>query len=124
MKKVMLIMMAVAICIGAAARSNETVEKSIPVTEFDKVSLTAGVTVKFAQGSKHECIIIASPKDMEKIKVFLIQASEVKNCAYASGGAGVVVDLFNLYSPKFFQLAKYFVLTGEKYVANWRNIFW
>ena len=69
MKKVMLIMMAVAICIGAAARSNETVEKSIPVTEFDKVSLTAGVTVKFAQGSKHECIIIASPKDMEKIKV-------------------------------------------------------
>ena len=69
MKKVMLIMMAVAICIVAAARSNETVEKSIPVTEFDKVSLTAGVTVKFAQGSKHECIIIASPKDMEKIKV-------------------------------------------------------
>ena len=69
MKKVMFIMMAIAICIGAAARSNETVEKSIPVTEFDKVSLTAGVTVKFAQGSKHECIIIASPKDMEKIKV-------------------------------------------------------
>ena len=59
-----------------------------------------------------------------KIKFFLIQASEVKNCADASGGAGVVVDLFNLYSPKFFQLAKYFFLTGEKYFANWRNIFW
>ena len=73
MKKVMLIMMAVAICIGAAARSNETVEKSIPVTQFDKVSFTAGVTVKFTQGSTHECTIIASPKDMEKIKV------EVKN---------------------------------------------
>ena len=28
------------------------------------------------------------------------------------------------YSPKFFQLAKYFFLTGEKYFANWRNIFW
>ena len=66
-------MMAIAICIGAAARSNETVEKSVPMTEFDKVSLTAGVTVKFAQGSKHECTIIASPKDIEKIKV------EVKN---------------------------------------------
>ena len=73
MKKVMFIMMAIAICIGAAARSNETVEKSVPMTEFDKVSLTAGVTVKFAQGSKHECTIIASPKDIEKIKV------EVKN---------------------------------------------
>ena len=73
MKKVMFIMMAIAICIGAAARSNETVEKSIPVTEFDKVSFTAGVTVKFTQGSTHECTIIASPKDMEKIKV------EVKN---------------------------------------------
>ena len=69
MKKVMFIMMAIAICIGAAARSNETVEKSVPMTEFDKVSLTAGVTVKFAQGSKHECTIIASPKDIEKIKV-------------------------------------------------------
>ena len=69
MKKVMFIMMAIAICIGAAARSNETVEKSVPMTEFDKVSLTAGVTVKFAQSSKHECIIIASPNDMEKIKV-------------------------------------------------------
>ena len=71
MKKVMFIMMVIAICIGAAARSNETVEKSRPVTEFDKVSFTAGVTVKFTQGSTHECTIIASPKDMEKIKVFL-----------------------------------------------------
>ena len=68
MKKVMFIMMAIAICVGAAARSNKTVEKSVAVTPFNKVSLTAGVTVKFAQGSKHECIIIASPKDMEKIK--------------------------------------------------------
>ena len=59
MKKVLFVMMAIAICIGAAARSNETVEKSITVREFDKVSLTAGVTVKFEQGSKHECIIIA-----------------------------------------------------------------
>ena len=74
MKKVMFIMMAIAICVGAvAARSNETVEKSIPVTQFDKVSFTAGVMVKFTQGSTHECTIIASPKDMEKIKV------EVKN---------------------------------------------
>ncbi|MGM9708617.1 MAG: head GIN domain-containing protein [Prevotella sp.] len=74
MKKVMLIMMAIAICMGAvAARGNETVAKRVPVTQFDKVSFTAGVTVKFTQGSTHECTIIASPKDMEKIKV------EVKN---------------------------------------------
>lgn len=73
MKKVMLIMMAIAICVGAAAQSNKTVEKSVAVTPFDKVSFTAGVTVKFTQGSTHECTIIASPKDMEKIKV------EVKN---------------------------------------------
>ena len=73
MKKVMLIMMAIAICVGAAAQSNKTVEKSVAVTPFDKVSFTAGVTVKFTQGSTHECTIIASPKDIEKIKV------EVKN---------------------------------------------
>ena len=53
-----------------------------------------------------------------------IQVSEVKNCADASGGAGVVVDLFNLYSPKFFQLAKYFYPVRKKYFGNWRNKFW
>ena len=70
MKKLMFIMMAIAICMGAAAaRSNETVEKSVPVPQFDKVSLTSGVNIKYAQGAKYECTVIASPRDIEKIKV-------------------------------------------------------
>ena len=70
MKKVLFVMMALAICMGAvAARGNETVEKRVPVTQFEKVSFMAGISVMFTQGSKHECTVIASPRDMENVRV-------------------------------------------------------
>ena len=82
MKKVMFIMMAIAICMGAAARTNETVKKAVEVTQFDKVSLTGGVTVTFTQGPKHECTVIASPNDIEKLKV---EVKEKKLKIYVEG---------------------------------------
>ena len=67
--KEILIIMAMAICLGAgAAQDKGTQEKNVPVTQFDKVSIAGSFTVRFAQGKKHKCTIIASPEDMEKLK--------------------------------------------------------
>ena len=64
----------IAICMGAiTAKGKDRLEKTVQVTQFDKVSLTAGFVVKYTQGLNHECTIFASPKDMEHVK------AEVKN---------------------------------------------
>ena len=55
------------------AKGKDRLEKTVKVTQFDKVSLTAGFVVKYTQGLNHECTIFASPKDMEHVK------AEVKN---------------------------------------------
>ena len=73
MRKLFLII-AIAICMGAiTAKGKDRLEKTVQVTQFDKVSLTAGFVVKYTQGLNHECTIFASPKDMEHVK------AEVKN---------------------------------------------
>ena len=73
MRKLFLII-AIAICMGAiTAKGKDRFEKIVQVTQFDKVSLTAGFVVKYTQGLNHECTIFASPKDMEHVK------AEVKN---------------------------------------------
>lgn len=73
MRKLFLII-AIAICMGAiTAKGKDRLEKTVQVTQFDKVSLTAGFFVKYTQGLNHECTIFASPKDMEHVK------AEVKN---------------------------------------------
>ena len=73
MRKLFLII-ASAICMGAiTAKGKDKLEKTVQVTQFDKVSLTAGFVVKYTQGLNHECTIFASPKDMEHVK------AEVKN---------------------------------------------
>ena len=64
----------IAICMGAiTSQGKDRLEKTVQVTQFDKVSLTAGFVVKYTQGLNHECTIFASPKDMEHVK------AEVKN---------------------------------------------
>ena len=55
------------------AQGKDRLEQTVPVTQFDKVSLTAGFIVNYTQGMNHECTIFASPKDMEHVK------AEVKN---------------------------------------------
>ena len=55
------------------AQGKDRLEQTVPVTQFDKVSLTAGFIVNYTQGVNHECTIFASPKDMEHVK------AEVKN---------------------------------------------
>lgn len=71
MKKLFLI---IAICMGAiTAQGKDRLEQTVPVTQFDKVSLTAGFIVNYTQGMNHECTIFASPKDTEHVK------AEVKN---------------------------------------------
>ena len=73
MRKLFLII-AIAICMGAiTAKGKDRLEKTVQVTQFDKVSLTAGFVVNYTQGMNHECTIFASPKDMEHVK------AEVKN---------------------------------------------
>ena len=68
MRKLFLII-AIAICMGAiTAKGKDRLEKTVQVTQFDKVSLTAGFVVKYTQGLNHECTIFASPKDMEHVK--------------------------------------------------------
>ena len=71
MEKVLSVIMAMARTIGlgtGAAQGKGKVEKNVPVTQFDEVSIAGSFTVRFTQGKKHECTIIASPEDMEKLK--------------------------------------------------------
>ena len=71
MEKVLSVIMAMAMAIGlgtGAAQGKGKVEKNVPVTQFDEVSIAGSFTVRFTQGKKHECTIIASPEDMEKLK--------------------------------------------------------
>ena len=64
----------IAICMGAiTSQGKDRLENTLQITQFDKVSLTAGFVVKYTQGLNHECTIFASPKDMEHVK------AEVKN---------------------------------------------
>ena len=71
MEKVLSVIMAMAMAIGlgtGAAQGKGKLEKNVPVTQFDEVSIAGSFTVRFTQGKKHECTIIASPEDMEKLK--------------------------------------------------------
>ena len=73
MKKLMLMMAIAMICLGAmATQKKETVQKRVPVTAFDKIAMAASVDVIYTQGSTHECTLIASPKDMDKLKIEVV----------------------------------------------------
>ena len=68
MKKVLFIM-AIASCrVAGSAQDKDMQEKQVAVAPFDKLSLFSSFTVSYAQGPKHTCTIIASPKDMKKLK--------------------------------------------------------
>ena len=68
MKKVLFIMAIASCMVAASAQDKDRQEKQVAVTPFDKVSHTSSFTVSYAQGPKHPCTIIASPKDMKKLK--------------------------------------------------------
>ena len=68
MKKVFFIMAIASCMVAASAQDKDRQEKQVAVTPFDKVSHTSSFTVSYAQGPKHTCTIIASPKDMKKLK--------------------------------------------------------
>ena len=68
MKKVLFIMAIASCMVAASAQDKDRQEKQVAVTPFDKVSHTSRFTVSYAQGPKHTCTIIASPKDMKKLK--------------------------------------------------------
>ena len=68
MKQVLFIMAIASCMVAASAQDKDRQEKQVAVTPFDKVSHTSSFTVSYAQGPKHTCTIIASPKDMKKLK--------------------------------------------------------
>ena len=68
MKKVLFIMAIASCMVAASAQDKDRQEKQVAVAPFDKVSHTSSFTVSYAQGPKHTCTIIASPKDMKKLK--------------------------------------------------------
>ena len=68
MKKVLFIMAIASCMVAASAQDKDRQEKQVAVTPFDKVSHTSSFTISYAQGPKHTCTIIASPKDMKKLK--------------------------------------------------------
>lgn len=68
MKKVLFIMAIASCMVAASAQDKDRQEKKVSVAPFDKVSHTSSFTVSYAQGPKHTCTIIASPKDMKKLK--------------------------------------------------------
>ena len=92
MRKLFLII-AIAICMGAiTAKGKDRLEKTVQVTQFDKVSLTAGFVVKYTQGLNHECTIFASPTDMAHVK-----AEAKNNQLYLS----VIIDKKKMKKMKY-----------------------
>ena len=92
MRKLFLII-AIAICMGAiTAKGKDRLEKIVQVTQFDKVSLTAGFVVKYTQGLNHECTIFASPKDMEHINIDNVDAACQKTVLSIAGAGKIKKD--------------------------------
>ena len=90
MKKLFLI---IAICMGAiTAQGKDRLEQTVPVTQFDKVSLTAGFIVNYTQGMNHECTIFASPKDMEHINIDNVDAACQKTVLSIAGAGKIKKD--------------------------------
>lgn len=91
MKKLFLI---IAICMGAiTAQGKDRLEQTVPVTQFDKVLLTAGFIVNYTQGVNHECTIFASPKDMEQhINIDNVDAACQKNVLSVAGAGKIKKD--------------------------------
>ena len=90
MKKLFLI---IAICMGTiTAQGKDRLEQTVPVTQFDKVSLTAGFIVNYTQGGNHECTIFASPKDMEHINIDNVDAACQKTVLSIAGAGKIKKD--------------------------------
>ena len=90
MKKLFLI---IAICMGTiTAQGKDRLEQTVPVTQFDKVSLTAGFIVNYTQGVNHECTIFASPKDMEHINIDNVDAACQKTVLSVAGTGKIKKD--------------------------------
>ena len=90
MKKLFLI---IAICMGTiTAQGKDRLEQTVPVTQFDKVSLTAGFIVNYTQGMNHECTIFASPKDMEHINIDNVDAACQKTVLSIAGAGKIKKD--------------------------------
>ena len=90
MKKLFLI---IAICMGTiTAQGKDRLEQTVPVTQFDKVSLTAGFIVNYTQGVNHECTIFASPKDMEHINIDNVDAACQKTVLSVAGACKIKKD--------------------------------
>ena len=90
MKKLFLI---IAICMGTiTAQGKDRLEQTVPVTQFDKVSLTAGFIVNYTQGMNHECSIFASPKDMEHINIDNVDAACQKTVLSVAGAGKIKKD--------------------------------
>ena len=83
----------IAICMGAiTSQGKDRLEKTVQVTQFDKVSLTAGFVVKYIQGLNHECTIFASPKDMEHINIDNVDAACQKTVLSIAGAGKIKKD--------------------------------
>ena len=90
MKKLFLI---IAICMGTiTAQGKDRLEQTVPVTQFDKVSLTAGFIVNYTQGMNRECTIFASPKDMEHINIDNVDAACQKTVLSVAGAGKIKKD--------------------------------
>ena len=68
MKKTILLL--IITLLGAlAVQGKDNISKSVPVAEFDRISITSSITVRYTQSSKHKCTITGTRKDVDNIKV-------------------------------------------------------
>ncbi|MGN1156500.1 MAG: head GIN domain-containing protein, partial [Agathobacter sp.] len=68
MKKKSIIMMALALALGATQAKAQTEEQTVAVDNFDKISLMGNIDVIFSQDSKTSVVIVGNRKDIDKVE--------------------------------------------------------
>lgn len=86
MKKKSIIMLALALALGATQAKAQMEEQTVAVDNFDKISLTGNIDVIFSQGSKTSVVIVGNRKDIDKVEaevkgstLFISTKTEKKN---------------------------------------------
>lgn len=123
MKKTILLL--IITLLGAlAVQGKDNISKSVPVAEFDRISITSSITVRYTQSSKHKCTITGTRKDVDNIKVevkgkqlrLTVKSSERKIAGVTFNSAELIDDVvIDISSP---QLHKVELIGSGDFIAT------
>ena len=122
MKKTILLLLTL---VGVlAVQGKDNISKSVPVAEFDRISVTSSITVRYTQSPKHKCTITGTRKDVDNIKVevkgkqlrLTVKSSERKIAGVTFNSAALTDDVvIDISSP---QLHKVELIGSGDFIAT------